>query len=97
MLRVKSGGDFRAGGVVASTSISRWLGLKVRLTLVTMMNGWPDTVFEESVMFGKLGVCLMMVIPLACHDPLEFELQIPVNHGRKHFFTRRLDGKLSPA
>ena len=71
-------GEFRAGGVVASISISRGLGLMFGLTLVAMTNEWPDTVFEELVLVGKLGVCLRLVIPLACHRLLGLDPQFPV-------------------
>lgn len=64
--------------LVAGKSIGRCLGLIARLTLVAMTNGRPDTAFEESVLLRKLGVCLMLVIPLACHVPLRFDPQCPL-------------------
>ena len=33
--------------------------------------GWPNTAFEESVLLGKLGVYLTLVIPLAYRVPLK--------------------------
>lgn len=50
----------------------------VWLTLLAMTNGRTDTVFEESVLLGKLGVFPMFVIPLACHEPLGLDLQFPL-------------------
>ena len=82
-------GDFRAEVVVASRSISRGLGLIFGLTLLAMTNEWGDTVFEESVLVGKLGLCLSLVIPLTYHDPLGLDPQFPGAHFL-HVDRRRL-------
>ena len=57
-------GQCKDGVFVASRSISQGLGLIFGLTLLAMTNEWGDTVLEESVLLGKLRLCLTAVIPL---------------------------------